>query len=408
MHPPRLIPLNTVLVINMNSKLISNYLNCFEALLALLKDTESFDKLSKWTNQLNIFDILKISKMEIRHSNMLGWLLDPNESHGLGAAFLYGFFIKLSNTVDSATALKMLTQDLSSFMVFRERYNIDILLVSSESKIVLAIENKIGSKEHKAGKEELSQLEKYKKVIEEKYSDFTQLRVYLTPEGDIPSVEDWLIMSYSDILDILQSVYSSRSTQLSPEADVLISNYIFIIKKEVIMDNELIKLCNEIYNKHKVALDLIYENKDDKASQTCLIAKEVLKKYQDIEVDKKNNKSCVRFWTKTLKDTFVNYVNDSLKEYYYQVLIRNNKVILELAFHRNKSSNKKGLYNTINNYPVRGNEIKEDWEWLRRWSVSLDIFEEFSDSLIENWLKNKINEILEKEKRLVMMNPPIQ
>ncbi len=174
------------------------------------------------------------------------------------------------------------------------------------------------------------------------------------------------------------------------------------------MDNELIKLCNEIYNKHKVALDLIYENKDDKASQTCLIAKEVLKKYQDIEVDKKNNKSCVRFWTKTLKDTFVNYVNDSLKEYYYQVLIRNNKVILELAFHRNKSSNKKGLYNTINNYPVRGNEIKEDWEWLRRWSVSLDIFEEFSDSLIENWLKNKINEILEKEKRLVMMNPPIQ
>ena len=408
MHPPRLIPLNTVLVINMNSKLISNYLNCFEALLALLKDTESFDKLSKWTNQLNIFDILKISKMEIRHSNMLGWLLDPNESHGLGAAFLYGFFIKLSNTVDSATALKMLTQDLSSFMVFRERYNIDILLVSSESKIVLAIENKIGSNEHKAGKEELSQLEKYKKVIEEKYSDFTQLRVYLTPEGDIPSVEDWLIMSYSDILDILQSVYSSRSTQLSPEADVLISNYIFIIKKEVIMDNELIKLCNEIYNKHKVALDLIYENKDDKASQTCLIAKEVLKKYQDIEVDKKNNKSCVRFWTKTLKDTFVNYVNDSLKEYYYQVLIRNNKVILELAFHRNKSSNKKGLYNTINNYPVRGNEIKEDWEWLRRWSVSLDIFEEFSDSLIENWLKNKINEILEKEKRLVMMNPPIQ
>jgi hypothetical protein len=39
----------------------------------------------------NIFEILKIKNMEIRHSNFLGWLLDPEESHNLKNKFLKGF-----------------------------------------------------------------------------------------------------------------------------------------------------------------------------------------------------------------------------------------------------------------------------------------------------------------------------
>ena len=56
----------------------------------LLKD-EDFDKLDLGLKNPNIFQILRISKNEIRHSNFLSWLLDPNESHKLGDIFLKRF-----------------------------------------------------------------------------------------------------------------------------------------------------------------------------------------------------------------------------------------------------------------------------------------------------------------------------
>ena len=45
----------------------------------------------KWTSKRNLFDILKISRTEIRHSNMLAWLLNPSENHDLGDSVPCGF-----------------------------------------------------------------------------------------------------------------------------------------------------------------------------------------------------------------------------------------------------------------------------------------------------------------------------
>ena len=56
----------------------------------LLKD-EDFDKLDLGLKNPNIFQILRITKNEIRHSNFLSWLLDPNQSHKLGDIFLKRF-----------------------------------------------------------------------------------------------------------------------------------------------------------------------------------------------------------------------------------------------------------------------------------------------------------------------------
>ena len=62
------------------------------ALRDFLLDEDCLEKLIPWTGKFNIFDVLKISRTEIRHSNMLGWLLDPNENHGLGDKFLKALF----------------------------------------------------------------------------------------------------------------------------------------------------------------------------------------------------------------------------------------------------------------------------------------------------------------------------
>lgn len=62
-----------------------------KALKEFLLDIECLDPLAEWTSKFNLFDILKITRTEIRHSNMLSWLLNPSENHGLGDSIIRGF-----------------------------------------------------------------------------------------------------------------------------------------------------------------------------------------------------------------------------------------------------------------------------------------------------------------------------
>ena len=110
-------------------KVVSNE----EAIQNFLLDIECLDELLPWTGKFNIFDVLKASRNEIRHSNMLSWLLNPNENHGLGDAYLRGIIQRLVENDSSGRydVIKMLLLDMYSFSVYREWKNIDILLVSS-------------------------------------------------------------------------------------------------------------------------------------------------------------------------------------------------------------------------------------------------------------------------------------
>jgi hypothetical protein len=49
------------------------------------------DRLESKLNKFNPLKVLKVDEYEIRHSNMLAWLLDPSENHGLGEEFFKKF-----------------------------------------------------------------------------------------------------------------------------------------------------------------------------------------------------------------------------------------------------------------------------------------------------------------------------
>ena len=53
-----------------------------------LLHTDCLNALNPWLDNFNIFDVLKLSRTEIRHSNMISWLLNPHENHGLGDSFI--------------------------------------------------------------------------------------------------------------------------------------------------------------------------------------------------------------------------------------------------------------------------------------------------------------------------------
>ncbi len=70
---------------------VDNTKSQIDILKEFLYHNEDMNELDELSNRFNIFVALGITQQEIRHSNFLGWLLDPNETHGFGNAFLIRF-----------------------------------------------------------------------------------------------------------------------------------------------------------------------------------------------------------------------------------------------------------------------------------------------------------------------------
>lgn len=385
------------------------------ALLDLVKDIHCFDKLETWIQGNNIFDILKISRAEIRHSNMLAWLLDPNESHGVGNAFLYSFLAILADdsNIDNSIILKLLVSDLKLAQVYREWNHIDVLITFPNKETLIAIENKIGSHEHNANGSGDSQLQKYKKVLNDndKFKEYEKVLVYLTPDGEEPSVDSWSILTYTELINQISSVFASKKESLGLVERVIIENYIDTIKKEVIMDEELVALCNEIYQTHKKAFDLIFENRNDNTKLVSDTCKQKLLAYErgDNELgiafdESSSTKSYLKFRTNKLKESFKEL---DPKCYYYQIEIRPSNgdatVVMKLVLHQEKGNMLESNWiNKMNGWIAKNKQLKENenWEWKTAWANKRHTFSDVNDTDIEKWFKNCLKEVSDNENKI--------
>ena len=233
-----------------------------KAINDLVSDIDCLEPLHEWTNDLNIFSMLKLDRVEIRHSNMLSWLLNPNELHGLNDKLLKKFLIYATkgtniNIMKGLTPVDVDLMNLDDAVVYREKDNIDILIVSESSQLVLAIENKIGSSEHS------NQLEKYKTGLLKDYpNNYHFVLIYLTPDGEESSdTDNWISMSYEFILEEISNLINIY--KISDKARLYIEDYIKAIRRSVVEDKEIVDICKKIYFKHQEAFDLIFENKPD-------------------------------------------------------------------------------------------------------------------------------------------------
>lgn len=226
-------------------------------------DIDCLNELDPWVGKFNIFDILRNSRSEIRHSNILSWLLNPNGNHGMRDAYLYGI-IKcliekndLNNRHDKngLNLMDLMLMDLYDFILYRELDHIDILLVSTKAKVLFAIENKTLSNEHS------NQLKRYKNLLQQNYNDYQQYYIFLTPNGTKPSDEDWDTLTYNDVANVLENV--SNKIKLQSDVKLLVENYIHIVRRDIVEDQKLIEICNKINSKYKDALELIFRYRTD-------------------------------------------------------------------------------------------------------------------------------------------------
>ena len=233
------------------------------ALEAFLLDDGAIADIETRLGGFNIFEAIGHTRREARHSDFLAFLLDPNQTHGLGAEFLSRFFLNaLKQMQRESRPLSLVDAALMNFegcFVARERHNIDVLCIDEAKQFLLAIENKIDSGEHS------DQLERYRTDLEYRYPKFHRVLVYLTPDKYRPSDEntDWTPIGYGEVLSIVEMLTDKRRGGLSEAVAMTLDHYARMLRRHIVNDKELEEKAKAVYRRHKDVLDFLFEQRSD-------------------------------------------------------------------------------------------------------------------------------------------------
>ena len=172
----------------------------------------------------NIFEILNISHLEIKHSDVLAYLFNNKESHNLKDTFLKEFIYE----VEAASNIDLnLTLD-DSYIIKREyaipKGFVDLLLISYKHKTIIVIENKIQSKER------YNQLKKYKEHFKDKGSGYKLVFIYLTMNDEKASDDEYISVNYTTVIKSLERVL--RYKNYSEKIEYFLEDYLEVLLKK--------------------------------------------------------------------------------------------------------------------------------------------------------------------------------
>ena len=243
-------------------------------LIEKLIENVDFQGLKLRLSESTLFDVLGISFEERIHSKMLGWLLNPSESHGLGDGLLRPFLyaaaklyadakragsVHSDQNIHAMTPLQAATYSFPDLRIDPE-YPLpsarrpDMVLWSAREKWLCVIENKI-----LAGEGEQQTTAYYEEML----SSFSvakfesRLFVYLSPKGSAPESTHFVGMSYSVILNLL----SELSESASGLGRIGIDQYVKCLRGQVVGPEALRDICWKLYRNHYRAIKTILDRK---------------------------------------------------------------------------------------------------------------------------------------------------
>lgn len=361
-----------------------------ELLSEFITNNLELESLNAKLNEFNPFNILKISEFEIRHSNVLAWLLDPAENHNLGDKVFKSIVcdILLTKAVEniSISAAQVKLSDYSDCEIRREWKHIDIFAISRKNKFILLIENKVNAKEGK------NQLERYEKVVQDEYGEGYQvLYVYLTKDGDLPSCNKYTAVSYEDIYKSLNYTIELYKEALNSKVLDFITYYVNILEVLTMENREIIDTCKHIYSKYKEALDLIYDY--GVTSSYDNIIDEFISNNEVVETRRPKNE----LWF--IPNSYVNKVPKIISKwkseycfsYFFQFDKNNSKINLyaEIApFEDNDLRLKLLKFLKQKGYGIKESHISKMPMYIKIYSSSTTYKESFNDETDEDILKS--------------------
>ena len=367
----------------------------FEKLKTFLEDIDILENLKDEVG-FNIFRTLNIVNNEIRHSNVIAWLLNPYETHDLKDEFtkllLRDIYSKNKSLYKLASLENVFLWDYNEVKIYREKDHIDILMVDEKNYFIFAIENKLRSKEHD------NQLSRYKKLLYEKYpkSKYKHIFTYLTINQEEASDEEWASYSYHEMIKIIERI--SKQTQSSVK--LFLEDYIEMIRRDIVTDDKIIQLCQDIYNKHKTALDLIFQYKPDLTSDIADFIKDIVSEFSDYSLNH-SIKNYIRFSSPKLepinqkyKSVDAGWVKDH-SVLLHEIRIHKNRIILTTVVGPTTDDSRVRI---MDFYQGKVNEeLKSSPKWTTLKSTDIIRYNETDDlSEILNKLENKLKNVLPK------------
>ncbi len=241
--------------------------------------------LSKINDNVMDFNILEITGMgnqEIKHSNILGWLFDDTE-HNLEYQILDSFLKKVIewHSLEELQSYLYLSNEKRDITIYRERDNIDLLIVDESNKIVIAIENKVYANERKIGKDG-GQLKKYENIIKKQYNDeYDKYFLFLTIDLEEPSEsnEHWLTCSYQMITETLKEILKVK--EITIKTKIVLESYVDLLKRNGIVEDKNLKdLCEKIWanKEYANAIDILM---DYRITPMKIIFEQILEKLEE-------------------------------------------------------------------------------------------------------------------------------
>lgn len=233
-------------------------------MVGLIRDLDQIKKHRSYPTGFNLFESTGMVRQEIRHSNFLGFLLDPKKPHGLGTQFIKEIILRaaIANEDREVAQLSTLLGDFDDLIVKREwstagsKKKIDIVAWSPTNRSVFVIENKVDSG---AGK---NQLADYVSLIgkHEIFNEYQKTFLFLTKSSDEPEEELWLQLGYEDIVDILLEMIRENENTLGLELRTAIEHYVDLLRRYIVGDENLKAECSRIIDQYGDVLTFIYKH----------------------------------------------------------------------------------------------------------------------------------------------------
>ena len=239
----------------------------------------------RYTVSLDLFEGLNQWWRESFHSDFLAWLLNPQSNHGLGDYFLKNFLLQTTEQaknsgIATATPADIDAMDWSETAIYRERNNIDILILNGKALFVCAIENKIFAREG-IGADGTSQLTSYRKAMKKDYCNFERHYVFLDAQDRLPYHQEerafWTPVNYFIVLELVEQAIEDNANRIATDVFVFLRQYATTLRRKIVPESsEVSKLARKIYLEHREAIDLIKDHEPAWQSETVQILKEAV------------------------------------------------------------------------------------------------------------------------------------
>jgi len=155
-------------------------------------------------SNVSFWEITGRQRLEAAHSETLAWLLDPDESHGLGTRFLSAF-------LQAVPGPRITLKRLQDARVYRE-FHMPLTDADCFADVVvqgpgwwLVIENKIGAAE---GKDQTKRYARFWRRVASR-----KVLVYLTPSGEAPKSPDFRPFGYGRIVRIFDAMPPAKAAE---------------------------------------------------------------------------------------------------------------------------------------------------------------------------------------------------